>query len=123
MKKLLVLALLLVSASIVYAQSPVTTSPKGVINVNASGQISVTSTFQSVFAASSVSSGRLGCTLQNRGSNTMYVFFGPIATATISASVAITSAQTIYCGFGGVVLKDQVSITGTSGDFFYASQY
>lgn len=104
------------------SQSPVTTQPRGVTTLNSSSSIAVTNTFQSVFAESTNTPGRLNCTVQNTGSNDMYVFFGPIASATIAKSVKLASGQSVTCSIFGIVLKDQVSVTGTMGDTFYAAQ-
>ena len=115
------------------AQTPVTTQPYGVRTLNASSTITITNTFQSVFAANSTTfpntaTGRSSCTIQNNGANTMWVYFGPIASATKGASFALSAGtssvagQSVNCSVGGVVLQDQVSITGTSGDAFYAAQ-
>lgn len=124
MKRLL-LALLILGASLpALAQSPVTTYPYGVTSHNDSTTVTVTNTFQSIWIASTGLTGRSGCAIQNNGSATMYVYFGPIANATTPNSVKLSTGQSLNCEtVGGVVIKDQVSITGTSGDRFYASQY
>ena len=131
---------LALGVSLASAQTPVVTQPYVQITTqNTSSTIAVTNTFQSVFAAtgalasySSTSPGTLGnpvvnkqraaCTLQNNGTHTMYVFFGPLASATTSSSVVLSAGQSVQCNVGGVTLQDQVSITGTSGDAFYAAQ-
>lgn len=120
----LLLALYVTSAE---AQTPpvnlVTTAPLGVLSHNDSGTIAVTNTFQSIWTASTNNRGRASCTVQNNATtNTMYVFFGPIASATIAKSVKLAVGQPVSCIIGGVVLQDQVSITGTSGDAFFAAQ-
>lgn len=118
------LIFLIASVSYSLAQSPVITQPKPVNTGTYSSTISVTNTFQSVLAASTSTTGRVGCLIQNNGSNKMYVFFGPIANATSSNSIQLSAGQTVNCEtWGGTVLKDQVSITGTSGESFYAAQY
>lgn len=128
MKKLALGLLLAMCVSVqAHAQStpvnPVTTMPYGVISHNDSGTIAVTSTFQSIWAASANNRGRAGCTVQNNSaSNVMYVFFGPIASATTGKSVKLSVGQSVACLVGGIVLQDQVSITGTSGDAFFAAQ-
>lgn len=122
--KRLILALLILGASFsAYAQTPVVTYPYGVTSFNSSGSISVTNTFQSVFAASGINTGRVACMVQNNGTNPMWVFFGPIANATKGKSVVLAAGVSVQCNAaGGIVLKDQVSITGTSGDAFFAAQ-
>lgn len=105
-----------------YAQSPVVTQPYNVTSFNASGTIAVTNTFQSIWVANTNTRGRAGCTVQNNGTNSMWVYFGPIASATKGASVVLTVGQSTNCNVGGITLQDQVSITGTSGEAFYAAQ-
>jgi hypothetical protein len=86
---------------------------------NASGTIAVTNTFQSLQAAKG---GRNGCLVQNNGSHTMWVYFGPIASATAGTSYVLSAGASISCAVGGLgVLIDQVSITGTSADAFFAN--
>lgn len=116
---LLIVALLIGSVSFASAQSPVVTQPKSLASQNYSSTIAVTNTFQSVLTSSS---SRYGCTLQNNGTNSMYVYFGAIANATTAKSVKLAAGQSVNCNLGGIVLQDQVSITGTSGEAFYASQ-
>jgi hypothetical protein len=123
MKRLLAgLGALLMLAGAASAQAPVVTWSKGIasgVSGNASSTITGTGTFQSLWASNAL---RNGCTVQNNGSHTMYVFFGPIASATEGLSVELAAGQSVNCQFGGLVLQDQVSITGTSGDAFYANQ-
>jgi hypothetical protein len=113
----------LLFATFAQAQTPVVTQPYGANSNNQSSTITVTNTFQQVFPASTGNTGRSSCTIQNNSaSNNMFVYFGPIANATTGASVTIVPGQAVYCSNGTVVLKDQVSITGTSGDAFFAAQ-
>lgn len=101
---------------------PVATQPVQGGSVNASGTIATTGTFQSVIATA-IGSGRSrqGCLVQNIGSNTMFVFFGPIASATTPTGFQLTSGSSINCTVGVSIASDQVSIAGTSGDRFVAS--
>lgn len=90
---------------------------------NLSGTISVTNTFQSIQIQAD---GRSDCTIQNASTtNSMWVFFGPIASATKAKSFILDTSHglSISCGipFYPGVLTDQVSITGTSGDTFTAN--
>ena len=126
MRKAWLLALLLMATPSVAQQgSPVTTFPAPASSVDASGTIASTNVFQSVFASkigSPASQTRHNCAIQNNGSHTMYVFFGPIASATEPKSYQLAAGLLIYCsGPSGITLQDQVSITGTSGDAFTAS--
>jgi|SRR5665213_139897 len=120
MKKLsLIMALLLSSANFSFAQTPVTTQPKSVVSYNNSSTITVTNTFQSIWIANV---NRVACTVQNNGTHNMWVFFGPIANATENNSVVLQAGQFVSCNSGNIILQDQVSITGTASDAFFAAQ-
>jgi hypothetical protein len=113
MKTLIGILLCLSLSSPAYAQTVTLRS------TNISGTIATTNTFQSIQAANN---GRYGCAVQNNGTHTMYVFFGPIANATTSNSIELVAQQSVSCQTGtNLVLSDQVSITGTSGDAFFAN--
>lgn len=90
---------------------------------NKSGTIGGTNIFQSVLL---VPAGlrRSACTVQNQSSvNNMWVFPGPPGLATERTSVVLLPGVVFYCATtSGGVIQDQISITGTSGDGFYASQ-
>lgn len=110
-------------ASDVSAQQPVFTNPLRVATNNRSGTIAATGTFQSVAPEdTSVQRGRTGCLIQNLSTtNNMYVYFGPIASALTTTSVTLSAGQAVNCATAsGGVITDQVSITGTIGDAFYA---
>lgn len=49
----------------------------------------------------------------------MYVYFGLISGATTAASAQLSAGQAISCAINGV--QDAISITGTSGDTFFAN--
>lgn len=112
-------ALLLALALPVAAQQVVQTVPSARTSNNASSTIAVTNTFQSLWASNSA---RGGCSIQNNGANSMWVFFGPIANASKATSVVLAANQSLACAQSGVSATDQVSITGTSGDAFFAVQ-
>lgn len=124
LRVVLFLAVALVGlVSVAEAQQPVLTSPLRVSNNNRSGTIIATDTFQSIAAAeTSTQRGRTGCLVQNLSTNNkMYVFFGPIASALTTTSIMIAGGQTVSCATtSGGVITDQVSVTGTVGDAFYA---
>lgn len=122
MKKLLALAMIvgICLPTISLAQNPVVTAPKNVAtNNNASSTVIVTNTFQSIYAENNL---RSSCTVVNYGSNTMWVYFGAIAGATKDKSIQLAVGQATYCVAGVIVLRDQVSITGTATEKFYATQ-
>lgn len=124
------LGLVLLLGSGAFAQTPVVTSPSRAGSINASGTIAVTNTFQQVFASTlGTPAPRQGCLVQNGGTNVMWVFFGPIASATKASAFQLVAPAVgvqggaIGCGTGGGgVLQDQVSITGTMGEAFAASR-
>jgi hypothetical protein len=119
---LLFVVFLLATVILAHAQSPVITQPYGVLNTNASGKITTTGTFQTLWTQSTNVRGRAGCVIENNGSHTMYVFLGPAASALTSTSYQLPAAGTFNCTLGGVVSQDTVSITGTGSDQFYAAQ-
>ena len=127
MRKILILFVALsVGASaptLAGGEPPVVTYPQGRSSVNVSGTITSTNTFQSVIASvvGGISQNRASCTIQNNGTHTMYVFPGPIANATLTNSVQVPTGGFFYCYTGVTVLVDQISITGTAGDAFYAA--
>lgn len=107
------------------AQTITLIKPLGVNTTNGSGTITSGGTFQQVFGATNnVPGGRNGCTIQNNGTHTMYVFAGPIATATDAKAAQVTAGSTYYCTLnnGTVAIQDQISIDGTTADVFYAAQ-
>ncbi len=94
-------------------------TPGGLTSTNLSSTIAVTSTFQSIQVSTA---GRKGCVVQNNGTHNMNVFFGAIGSATAGSSVVLATGQAVSCAVGGLgVLTDQVSITGTSGEAFFAA--
>jgi hypothetical protein len=108
----LLLAFALLWAFPAYAD-PQATGPQG-------SSISVTNTFQQVWGSQS---NRQYCSIQNTGTHTMYVYFGPTASATTSNSYQLSPGQIIYCGAtgppNGAVLNTQaVQITGTAADTY-----
>lgn len=108
LKRICWIALVLVSCTAADAQVRTTIT---------NSTITVTNTFQNVDALNTI---RQGCTIQNQGTHTMYVFFGPIASATTAGSIQVGSGSAIYCNLtgNGKVLQDEINITGTSGDAF-----
>lgn len=122
MKKIILSLLFVLYPIVAFAQQTVITRPYKATTTNASSTIAVTNTFQSIFNSSYKDTGRVACTIANYSENTMYVFFGPIASATTANSIQLAKNQIVTCNIGGTVLQDQVSITGTSGGVFYAAQ-
>jgi len=104
------------------AEAATVVAPSQLGSSNLSSTISVTNTFQSIQA---YNSNRSGCLIQNQSTtDTMWVYFGPVASATKAASFMLdaTHGLQISCSVGGTsVLRDQVSITGTSTDAFVAN--
>lgn len=117
---LLSLVILLATASLAVAQTPVFTNTSKWSNANASSSISSNNIFQSVWASNLF---RNDCIIQNNGAASMYIFFGPIASATTPHSLTLSSGSIFKCANSGLVSSDQISITGTSGQQFFAIQY
>lgn len=113
------------------AQSPVLTFPgasevcPGGVSANchnSSSTITVTNTFQSLFARNA-NGQRRDCLVQNNGTNQMLVYVGPIAGATAGKSFVLDSGTWFACRGTDLTVQDQISITGTSGDAFTAIMY
>ncbi len=115
-RALLLLALLAISSPLP-AQESATDNQVKLPSLNLSSTIAVTNTFQSIQVATK----RHSCTVQNNGAATMWVFFGPIASATKAKSVVLTTGQSVRCSTPGTTLTDQISITGTSTQEFFAA--
>lgn len=116
---------LLALAALVFpygVQAATVVAPSQLGSANNSSTIAVTNTFQSLQV---YNSGRSGCLIQNQSTtNTMWVYFGPVANATKAKSFMLDSTHglQISCSVGGTsVLRDQVSITGTATDAFVAN--
>jgi hypothetical protein len=87
-------------------------------SINLSGTITATSAFQLVQA----STNRLGCTIQNTGTHSEYVYFGSIGSATQGTAILLSPGQSVSCAVAGTItLSDAVNIAGTSGDSFFAN--
>lgn len=114
MKKILFGAFALTFCGAAWAQVP----PWRAASVTVSAPITSTGVFQSVF---SVNLARSGCLIQNKGTHAMWVFFGAITDATEAKGFIVPAGANINCSVGNVVLTDQISITGTSGDTFTAA--
>lgn len=101
-------------------QNPVTTSPQMGAAFGVSGTVLVTNSFQQIFAGQNPTAGqrRLGCTVQNTGSSTLYVYFGLLTAATTVASFQVAPSQAIYCQAGVGVIQDAVSVSGTAGNSY-----
>lgn len=104
------------------AQSATVVAPSQLGSANVSGTIAASNVFQSL---QTYNPDRSGCLIQNQSTtNTMWVYFGPVASATKAASFMLDSTHglQISCSVGGTsVLRDQVSITGTISDAFVAN--
>lgn len=121
MKRLFLILALIIGASFsAYAQTPVITQTSKFSNANASADISSTNTFQSIWSSNS---NRNDCVIQNNGAASMYIYFGAIASATTPNSLILAANGTFRCANSGIVVSDQISITGTSGQRFFAIQY
>ena len=112
----LALALCLLAAP---ALADTTIAPTQRTSVSVNGTITTGNTFQSIMAADA---NRTGCVFQNTSTHTMYVYFGPTASATTSNSLQVAAnGGLFYCSAGQtpVALTDNVAITtSTTGDTF-----
>ena len=96
---------------------------------NASSTIASTGTFQTVFSVTVPPMRRNGCTVQNNGTGTMWVFVGPKTLATKGAAYQLgppangQPGGAFYCqSLNSTTTQDEIAITGTSGDAFTALQ-
>lgn len=117
MRRVLLTFLLLAFATASQAQESVTNTQVKLPSLNLSSTIAVTNTFQSIQVATQ----RRGCSIQNNGAASMWVFFGPIASATKAKSVVLLTGQSVNCNSPGATLSDQISITGTATQEFFAA--
>jgi hypothetical protein len=114
---LLCLALL---ALAVPSRADTVVHPGGRTSQPASGTITLGGTFQPLFPANP---DRSGCIVQNTGTHVLYVFLGPIASATLLNSIQVAAGDRFYCAnLGGIiVVTDAISITtSTTADPYVA---
>jgi len=110
--------------AVAFAQQPVTVFPTPLTTTRGSAIIASTNTFQSVFAAATPragSRGRSACQVVNNSSTTLWVFVGPIASATTPTALSLAQHGQWNCELAaGTIVQDQISVTGTSGASFFA---
>lgn len=99
----------------------VTTSPVAGTTTTVGSTVTLGATFQTALAASST---RLGCTLQNTSTHTMYVYVGTLGSATTGNSFQVPPNGTFSCNAGPVVLTGAVNLTTstTADTYVIASQ-
>lgn len=112
-----------------FAQQPVVTlpAPRTTSGAPSSSTIASSNVWQQIWAATGPSPqggpSRVGCTIINYGTHTMYVSEGTsLALANIANAVQLAAGQQYYCATSGVALQGQINIYGTAGDAFYAAQ-
>jgi len=90
--------------------------------LNASGSITAGGTYQQVFAAAP---GRNGCVIQNNAASAMWVFIGPVASATHDTSYQLPANSLVpfTCSGPSGVQSDVISIDGTTAAKFFANQW
>lgn len=122
--KRLILALLFLGlgASFAFAQNSVVTTPSALTISPLNLSIQSSSAFQSVLPESTLTTGRIDCIIQNKSSNNMFIHFGDPSGAISLDSLTLAAGATFRCNNSGVVIKNQISIGGTSGDRFFAGQ-
>jgi hypothetical protein len=80
------------------------------------GTITAANSYQSVLAAAPT---RNGCLIQNRSTDSLKAFLGAPGSATDATSVSIPAGGSFSCNSPGLVVTDQISLTGpTTGDAF-----
>ncbi len=102
------------------ARADTVVHPGGRTSIPASATITLGGTFQPLFVANP---DRSGCLVQNTSTHTLYVFLGPIATATLALSFQLAPQQIFSCANPGgtIVVTDAISITtSTTSDTFAA---
>ena len=112
------LGALLVSA---LCATPARADFQSVLSQTLAGTVTTGGTFQSLQVQNV---GRKGCLVENppAATETLYVYFGPIAAATTANAVALSAGSSVSCQMPGYgTLGDQVSVTGaTTGHAFIA---
>ncbi len=127
-KSWLAAALLGLSCVGLRAQAPVVTQPQGVTSFDASSTIATTDTFQLVWDVPAQGRKRMGCLVLNNSTHRQWVYFGTTPTKGTSVPMEPATVDNGLGGYvscsagGGVVLQDQVWITGTTGDSYVAKQ-
>jgi len=86
----------------------------------AGSTITTTSTYQSVLASNA---SRNGCTFQNNGTHTMYLYLDSTGGSTPPSgntkSISLVAGTSFSCSIGGnLVIGDELWATGTSGDAY-----
>lgn len=124
MKRFLLAVLFwVIGASFAFAQTALAVRPYATTISNSSLTVTSTNVFQSIWNASIAPIGRTDCIIQNNGAANMYVYFGPIANALTTNSLTLASGSIFRCANSVVIIHDQISITGTSGQNFFAIQF
>lgn len=82
-------------------------------SLQTSGTVTLTDSFQTIKTADDQ---RRGCLFQNKGTNTLFVFYGALASATKDGSFEVLTKLYFSTNVGGVNNSDTISITGTTGD-------
>lgn len=105
------------------AQSQVKTNPLPVQSTTTGTTITATNTFQQIWpSAAALTRGRAGCVIANNGANKMFVYLGAPTAASTPKSIPLAAGATWNCNWGGIVVQDEISITGTVNDPFMGAQ-
>lgn len=131
MKKILAVLFLTFVSTMAYGQA---SSRKTIVpDATSPGIIGFNGVFQHVFAAPNPAlidkqgnvapEVRSACSIQNNGSHPMWVFFGPITSANPTAAVTVMPGKSLTCDALGPTSQTQISIAGTMGDAFSATQH
>lgn len=95
--------------------------PTGATSTQAAGTITLGATFQTALASSAT---RLGCSLQNTSTHTLYVYVGTLGSATTANSFQVPPNGMFYCNTGQIVVTGAINVTTstTSDTYVVASQ-
>ncbi len=120
MKRFLLSLLLIVgSVSISLAQNPVVTQTYSATGYISANSIRTTNTFELVLAASTSTTGRTDCLIQNNGAAAMALYFGD-PTGVVSTNGYQLSAGSVFrCANSGIVIRNAIYIIGTAGQKYF----
>ncbi len=117
MKRLAILAFALMVGlpSFASAQGLVTTTPFQATSVISSNTVSVSGTYVTAITSSAT---RRGCLLQNTSANTLFLQIGTPTGATTPKSLQLLTKLFFNCASGGIVITDDINVSGVAGDTY-----
>lgn len=118
MKRLAILAFALMVGlpSFARAQGLVTTTPFQATSVISPNTVSATGTYVTAITSSAT---RRGCLLQNTSANTLFLWLGSITGITTPKGLQVLTKASFSCSMGGgIVITDDISVSGVAGDTY-----